>query len=196
MSPSTLRWPIRCMPTRLWKPTLGTDFANSAQLSAVAPRLKAAPTGAPGRTAMRSPTSTEIASLPFSTVSDSAASRARRCSASLPSRAAARRVNSTMLSVARLDVGVLDDLGPFGDVVGDGGARLLGRAADDIEAEVGELLLHLRIGQHLQRFGPHLVDDGPRRASRAHQRKPRGRLEAGEARFDQGRQVGRVGRAL
>ena len=37
---------------------------------------------------------------------------------------------------------------------------------------------------------------GLRRAGRPHQGKPRGRLEARKARFVQGRQVGRVGRAL
>ena len=47
MSPSTRRWPTRCMPTRLWKPTAGTGLANSAQLAGEAVRLKAAFAAAP-----------------------------------------------------------------------------------------------------------------------------------------------------
>src|SRR5918994_558519 len=150
MSPSIRRWPTRCMPTRLWKPTAGTGLANSAQLAGEAVRPKAALSAAPFSTTIRSPTWTVNGSVPPRTAKESAASRARRCSAALPSSAAARREKSIPL-VAHLDVGVLDHLGPLGNVAGDGGACLLGRAADGVETEGRELLLHLGIRQHLQR---------------------------------------------
>ena len=91
MSPSIRRWPTRCMPTRLWKPTAGTGLANSAQLAGEAVRPKAAFAAAPFSTTMRSPTRTVTGSVPPSTAKENAASRARRCSAALPSSAAARR---------------------------------------------------------------------------------------------------------
>src|SRR5712691_208118 len=195
MSPSIRKWPTRCMATRLWKPAAGTDLANSDQLPGAAARLKAAPGVAPGRTATPSPACTVVASSPLSTVKESAASFARRCKAGLPSRAAPRRANAA-ISVARLDVGVLDDLAPFRDVVGDRRPRFLGRAADDVEAEDRELLLHLGIGQHLQRLRAYLVEDRLRRAGRRHQGEPGGGFEAGKARFDHRLQVRRIGRAL
>src|SRR6266850_54393 len=151
MSRSMRRCPARCMATMLWKPAAGTGLANSSQLPGAAARLKTASDASPRRTATRSPTCTVVASSPLSTVKQSAASLALRCKAGLPSRAAPRRSNAA-ISVARLDVGVLDDLAPFRDVVGDRRPRLLGRAADDVEAETRELLLHLGLGQHLQRL--------------------------------------------
>ena len=108
----------------------------------------------------------------------------------------ARRVNSTMAQLPGLMLASLMTLAHFGMSAAMAARVSSRRAADRVEAKGGELLLHLGIGQHLQQFGAHLVDDGLRRAGRRQQGEPRGRLEAREAQLVQGRQVGRIGRTL
>src|SRR5262245_65526959 len=81
----------------------------------------------------------------------------------------------------RLNAGLLDELGPVGELVGDVLRELVRRLrGPDLEADVRELVLHLLLGENGLRLGVDPVDDRLRQARRAEDPVPGGEVEAGQ----------------
>src|SRR6185295_18800253 len=72
----------------------------------------------------------------------------------------------------------LHDLAPALRLTDEELAQLLGRAGTAVDAEVGEALLHLRVGQRLGKLAVHAVDRRARGLRRRRQRIPRGDVVA------------------
>ena len=66
-------------------------------------------------------------------------------------------------SLRRFDAGILDDLGPFGGLGGNIGAKLLRRLRHERKSLVGELLLHGGVRHRLRCDAVQRRDDGGRR---------------------------------
>ena len=82
-------------------------------------------------------------------------------------------------SVAELDAGVLDHLGPLGRLFLDDRRKLGWRVADRLESKFVELLAHLRHRQGLDGLAVQFIQNILRRAGRREQAEPRHGLEAG-----------------
>src|SRR5262245_52584211 len=103
---------------------------------------------------------------------------------------------SLIVLVRRGNAGVLDDLGPLGDVRLDDRRELGRRAGRRVEAHLPEFRAHVRLRQHLDRLLVQLVHDRRGRAGGRQQPEPGDRLEAGESGLRNGRKVTDVRRAL
>src|SRR5215471_6023954 len=132
-----------------------------------------------------------------STLMTSAPSPARICVANGPITTLVRsRIRTpasgpiSVLPSLRLDAGLLDELGPVGELVGDVFRELLRRfRGPDLEADVRELVLHLLLGEDGLRLGVDPIDDRLRQARRTEDPVPGGEVGTGQCLCDR-RHVG------
>src|SRR5437867_1272162 len=96
----------------------------------------------------------------------------------------------------RLDARRLEDRAPLRELGTDEGVELLGARADELESLRREPRLHPGVLRDLRHFAVQAVDDRSRRARRRGEAVPAVDLEAREAAFRDGRQVGRERGAL
>src|SRR5439155_16777751 len=89
-----------------------------------------------------------------------------------------------------LDVGVADNLRPFGDLGLDAVAELVGQACHRAERQRRELLLYFHCRRHLFDLSVELVDDRARRAGRRHDARDGVAFETLDATFGGARHIG------
>ena len=80
---------------------------------------------------------------------------------------------------AQLDVGVLDDLRPFGDVGVDDSSEFVWRVDRDLQAKLGQAFTHVGLSGDLHDLLMHLGDDRGCRVGRRQKPEPGDGFEAG-----------------